>query len=78
MQATTGLGAACAGRAGSAEDQALAVYPKEAETSERETLEGIQRGVANVKASRTESAQQVFARLRRKHGIASRVPGRAR
>ena len=34
-----------------------------------ETLEGIQRGVADVKAGRTRPAQQVFARLRRKHGV---------
>ena len=34
-----------------------------------ETLEGIQRGVVDVKAGRTKPAQQVFARLRRKHGV---------
>lgn len=34
-----------------------------------EALEGIQRGVADVKAGRTRPAQQVFDRLRRKHGI---------
>ena len=34
-----------------------------------ETLEGIQRGVADVKAGRTRPAQQVFDKLRRKHGI---------
>ena len=34
-----------------------------------ETLEGIQRGVADVKAGRTKPAQQVFDKLRRKHGI---------
>jgi prevent-host-death family protein len=34
-----------------------------------ETLEGIQRGVADVKGGRTKPAQQVFDRLRRKHGI---------
>ena len=34
-----------------------------------ETLEGIQRGLGDVKAGRTRSAQQVFDRLRRKHGI---------
>ena len=34
-----------------------------------ETLEGIQRGVADVKAGRTKLAQQVFDKLRRKHGI---------
>ena len=34
-----------------------------------ETLEGIQRGVADLKAGRTQPAQQVFGRLRRKHGI---------
>jgi prevent-host-death family protein len=34
-----------------------------------ETLEGIQRGVADVKAGRTTPAQQVFDKLRRRHGI---------
>ncbi|MBL8142690.1 MAG: type II toxin-antitoxin system Phd/YefM family antitoxin [Acidobacteria bacterium] len=34
-----------------------------------ETLEGIQRGVADVKAGRTRPAQQVFDKLRRKQGI---------
>ena len=34
-----------------------------------ETLEGIPRGVVDVKAGRTKPAQQVFARLRRKHGV---------
>lgn len=34
-----------------------------------EALERIQRGVADVKAGRTKPAQQVFDRLRRKHGI---------
>ena len=34
-----------------------------------ETLEGIQRGVADVKAGRTKPARQVFDKLRRKHGI---------
>lgn len=34
-----------------------------------ETLEGIQRGVADVKAGRTRPAQRVFDKLRRKHGI---------
>ena len=34
-----------------------------------ETLEGIQRGVADVKAGRTRPAPQVFNKLRRKHGI---------
>jgi PHD/YefM family antitoxin component YafN of YafNO toxin-antitoxin module len=34
-----------------------------------ETVEGIQRGVADVKAGRTKPAPQVFDKLRRKHGI---------
>ncbi len=34
-----------------------------------ETIEGIQRGLADVKAGRTKPAKQVFDRLRRKHGI---------
>ena len=34
-----------------------------------ETLEGILRGVADVNAGRAKPAQQVFGRLRRKHGI---------
>src|SRR5580700_575181 len=34
-----------------------------------ETIEGIQRGVADVKAGRTKPAREVFNRLRRKHGI---------
>jgi prevent-host-death family protein len=34
-----------------------------------EAIEGIQRGLADVKAGRTKLARPVFARLRRKHGI---------
>lgn len=34
-----------------------------------EALEGIQRGVADVKAGRTKPAHQVFDKLRRKRGI---------
>ena len=34
-----------------------------------ETIEGIQRGLADVKAGRTKPARQVFDRLRRKHAI---------
>ncbi|MEO5742716.1 MAG: type II toxin-antitoxin system Phd/YefM family antitoxin [Vicinamibacterales bacterium] len=34
-----------------------------------EAIEGIQRGLAGVKAGRTKPARQVFARLRRKHGV---------
>jgi len=34
-----------------------------------ETIEGIQRGLADVKAGRTKPAKQVFDRLRRTHGI---------
>ena len=34
-----------------------------------ETIEGIQRGLADVKAGRTKPAKQVFDRLRRNHGI---------
>lgn len=34
-----------------------------------ETIEGIQRGVADAKAGRTKPAREVFSRLRRKHGI---------
>ncbi len=34
-----------------------------------ETLEGIQRGLADVKAGRRKPAREVFNRLRRKHGI---------
>jgi prevent-host-death family protein len=34
-----------------------------------EAIEGIQRGLADVKAGRTKPARQVFARLRHKHGI---------
>ena len=34
-----------------------------------EAIEGIQRGLADVKAGRTRPARQVFTRLRRKHGI---------
>ena len=34
-----------------------------------EAIEGIQRGLADVKADRTKSARQVFDRLRRKHAI---------
>ena len=34
-----------------------------------EAIEGIQRGLADVKAGRTRPARKVFARLRRTHGI---------
>ena len=34
-----------------------------------ETIEGIQRGLADVKAGRTKPARQLLDRLRRKHGI---------
>jgi hypothetical protein len=34
-----------------------------------EATEGIQRGLADVNAGRTKPASQVFARLRRTHGI---------
>jgi prevent-host-death family protein len=34
-----------------------------------ETIEGIQRGLADVSAGRSKPARAVFRRLRRKHGI---------
>jgi hypothetical protein len=34
-----------------------------------DTIEGIQRGLADVKARRTTPARQVFKRMRRKYGI---------
>lgn len=34
-----------------------------------EAIEGIQRGLADVKAGRTKPAREVFNRLRRKHGV---------
>jgi prevent-host-death family protein len=34
-----------------------------------ETIEALQRGLADVKAGRTKPAKEVFDRLRRKHGI---------
>ena len=34
-----------------------------------ETVEGIQRGLADVKGGRAKPARDVFNRLRRKHGI---------
>ena len=34
-----------------------------------DTIEGIQRGLTDVKAGRTKSAREVFNRLRRRHGI---------
>ena len=34
-----------------------------------EAIEALQRGFADVKAGRTKPARDVFARLRRKHGI---------
>ena len=34
-----------------------------------ETVEGLQRGLADVTAGRTTPAREVFNRLRRKHGI---------
>lgn len=34
-----------------------------------ETIEGLQRGLSDVKAGRTKPAPEVFHRLRRKHGL---------
>jgi hypothetical protein len=34
-----------------------------------EAIEGIQRGLADMKAGRMKPARRVFNRLRRKHGI---------
>jgi len=34
-----------------------------------ETIEALQRGLADVKAGRTKPAREAFDRLRRKHGI---------
>jgi prevent-host-death family protein len=34
-----------------------------------ETIEGIKRGLVDVRAGRTKPAREVFNRLRRKHGI---------
>lgn len=34
-----------------------------------ETVEALQRGLADVRAGRTKPAREVFDRLRRKHGI---------
>ena len=34
-----------------------------------ETVEALQRGLADVKAGRTKPAREVFDRLRRKHGM---------
>ena len=34
-----------------------------------ETIEALQRGLADVKAGRTKPAREVFERLRRKHGV---------
>jgi prevent-host-death family protein len=34
-----------------------------------ETVEGLQRGLSDVKAGRTKRAREVFGRLRRKHGV---------
>ena len=34
-----------------------------------ESIEGIRRGLGDVKAGRTKPAREVFDRLRRKHGI---------
>jgi prevent-host-death family protein len=34
-----------------------------------ETVEALQRGLAEVKAGRTKPAREVFDRMRRKHGI---------
>jgi hypothetical protein len=51
------------------EPRALVVVPYQALLDRVEAIEGIQRGLADVKAGRTKPAQQVFDRLRRKHGI---------
>lgn len=34
-----------------------------------ETIEGVQRGLSDVKAGRTKPARQVFNRLRSRHGV---------
>jgi hypothetical protein len=34
-----------------------------------ESIEGIRRGLGDVKAGRTKPAREVFDRLRRRHGI---------
>ena len=34
-----------------------------------ETIEGIQRGLAEVKAGRTKPAREILSRLRQKHGV---------
>ena len=34
-----------------------------------ETIEGLQKGLSDVKAGRTKPAREAFNRLRRKHGI---------
>jgi prevent-host-death family protein len=34
-----------------------------------ETVEGLRRGLADVKAGRTKPAREMFTRLRRKHGM---------
>lgn len=48
-----------------------------AEPSERDSREGIRRGLANARVGRTMPAQRVFDELRRKHGI-SQHDGRQR
>lgn len=47
--------------------QAAAAY--QALLDRVDTIEGLRRGLADVMAGRTKPAKQVFARLRRKHGI---------
>ncbi len=53
----------------SALDDAVAVYLEWERQDFAEAVEGIRCGYEDVKAGRTRPAAELFARLRRKHGI---------
>jgi len=50
-------------------DLALAEYLAWARSDFQEAVEGIQEGYNDLKAGRTESAEEMFEELREKHGL---------
>jgi predicted transcriptional regulator len=50
-------------------DEAVAAYLEEERRDYQETVEGIRRGYASMKAGRTKPAAEFFARLQQKHGL---------
>ena len=50
-------------------DAVLAEYLDWEQQDYQQAVEGIQRGFADLKAGRTEPAEQAFEKLREKHGL---------